>query len=424
MDRRVVVTGLGILAPNGHGLSEFENAIKTGKSGIRFIPRMQELNFGCHVGGIPQGVDEKLKDYFSEEQLLNLNELLIFSGIAAIDAWKDAGFTVNPMDNDTVHWDTGAVMGIGSSDMDTISGLVKTVDAGKVKRLGSAMVERTMTSATSAMVTGLLSLGGQGTTVSSACTTGTEAIITAYRQIKNGYSNRMVAGGADTSSAYNWSGFDAMKVINRKSNDAPEKASRPMSASAGGFVPGSGAGMVVLEELETAIKRGAKIYGEVVGASLNGGGHRMGGSMTFPNPTGVQKCIQEAVQDAGIKSEQIDVINGHLTATMADPKEIDNWSKALGRGPGDFPFINSTKSMVGHCLGGAGGVEGVATLLQLSGGFIHPSINSEDLHPEIEAYEKSVVRELKEVDFEYIAKSSFGFGDVNGILIYKKWRGN
>ncbi len=423
MKRRVVVTGMGILAPNAHGLDAFEDALRKGKSGIRFIQKMADLNFGCHVGGVPENVDSKMKEYFSEEQLLTLNELLVFTGIAAIDAWKDAGLTMPPQNEDTVHWDTGAIMGIGSSDMDTIGTIVTNVDAGKVKRLGSSMVERTMTSAPSAMVSGLFALGGQSSTVSSACTTGTEAIITAYRHILSGRAERMLAGGTDTSSIYNWAGFDAMKVINRKSNDAPEKASRPMSGSAGGFVPGSGAGMLILESLEAAQKRGARIYAEIVGAGLNGGGHRMGGSMTFPNPTGVKNCINEALTDAGITPDKIDYINGHLTATMADPREIENWSKALGRGPENFPLINSTKSMIGHCLGGAGGVEGVAAILQLYKGFVHPSINCEDLHPEIAPFEKSIVREMKTVDLNYVAKSSFGFGDVNGVLIYKKWTG-
>ncbi len=421
MKRRVVVTGLGVIAPNGHGLVEYEEALRNGKSGIRFVEKMKEANFACTVGGIPENWEKKGEEYFSGDRLLAMNELLIYTGIAAIDAWKDAGLEVPDPASDHVFWDTGAILGIGQSDTDTIRNISNKIDAGKVRRLGSTTVEQTMTSAPTARVSELLALGGQATTVSSACTTGTDAILTAARMIMFGLADRMVAGGADTSSTINWGGFDAMKVLNKNFNDTPEKASRPMSATAAGFIPGSGAGILILEDLETAQKRGARIYAELLGGHLNGGGHRMGGSMTLPNPTGVQRAVQESLKDAGITASQVDAINGHLTGTMADPLEIKNWTKALGVTPETFPYINSTKSLIGHCLGGAGGVEGVAAILQLHKGFIHGSINCEDLHPEIQPYEKSIVRKTIDKDIKILAKSSFGFGDVNGITIWKKW---
>jgi 3-oxoacyl-(acyl-carrier-protein) synthase len=213
-----------------------------------------------------------------------------------------------------------------------------------------------------------------------------------------------------------------MRVIARKYNDEPEKGSRPMSASANGFVPGAGGAVLVLEELETALKRGARIYAEIRGYSVNSGGQRNGGTMTAPNPEGVRRCIKEALADAGIKSDEVDAINGHLTATFADPYEIKNWSAALGREAADFPFVNSTKSMIGHCLGAAGAIEGVATVLQLYKGFLHPSINCEDIHPEIEDYDDKIPRQVMEYpDLKVIAKASFGFGDVNSCIIFTKW---
>ena len=145
--------------------------------------------------------------------------------------------------------------------------------------------------------------------------------------------------------------------------------------------------------------------------------------MTAPNCISVQRCIQAAVENAGISSGQIDAINGHLTATMVDPIEVNNWSQALGLGPGSFPPISSTKSMIGHCLGAAGGIEAVAAVLQLQRGFVHGSINCEDLHEEIQPFANSVVHETIERDIEIIAKASFGFGDVNSCLIFRKWIG-
>lgn len=409
------------MAPNAHGLDNFESALREGKSGIKFDQRMADLNFGGRVGGIPENWEEKAKEYFSSDRLIAMNELIIYASIAAIDAWKDAGLPVIAPDEEFVYWDTGAIIGIGGVDLDTVASMLPTLNSGKVKRLGSTIVERVMASAPSARITELLALGGQGTTVSSACTTGTDALINSVRSIQHGYHDRMVAGGVDTSSLLNWGGFDAMKVISRDYNETPEKASRPMSASAAGFVPGSGAGILVLEELETAKKRGARIYAEVIGTALNGGGHRMGGSMTFPNPESVRRAVRGAISEASIEVKDIDLINGHLTATMADPTEIENWRNALDVTPENFPHINATKSMIGHCLGAAGGIEAIGVVLQLHKGFIHGSINCEDLHPDIMPYEKSVVRKTIDKDIKIVAKSSFGFGDVNGVMIWKKW---
>jgi len=422
MKRRVVVTGMGIIAPNAYGLSEYEAALRSGKSGIRIQQKMIDAGFACHVGGVPENWKDKAEKIFSADRLVAMNELLVYSGIACLEAWQDAGLRVIPTGEDHVYWDTGTVWGIGQSDCDTIAMVVKKIDEGKVRRLGSTIVEQTMTSAPSARITELLSLGGRATTVSSACTTGTDAIITGAYEIFSGRAERMVVGGADTSSLINWGGFDAMKVLNKNFNEEPHKASRPMSATAAGFIPGSGGACLILEELETAKKRGAKIYAEYAGGALNGGGHRMGGSMTLPNPTGVRRVVQQAIADAGITAKDIDLINGHLTGTMADPLEIGNWSVALDRKGSDFPLIQSTKSLIGHCLGGAGAVEAIAAILQIAKGFAHPSINCEDVHPQIEPFAKSIVHRTLEKEINIIAKSSFGFGDVNGVVIWKKFK--
>ena len=415
MSRRVVITGMGIL-------EEYEAALRAGKSGIRKIPQMEELKFTCHVGGEPQNITEELKaKYFDEEMLLAMNQSMIYAGIVAMDCYRDAGLEIIPQGVDEVDWDTGAIVGVGATGIDTIAQVIPKVDAAKVKRLGSTTVEQTMASATSAKISGLLALGNQVSCNSSACTTGTEAVIMAYERVKAGSAERMLAGGVEGSSRYTWAGFDAMRVLNKNFNDEPEKASRPMSASAGGFIPGSGGGLLMVESLESAQKRGARIYAEIAGGALNCGGHRMGGSMTAPNPMSVQKAVQLALKNANIQAEQIDLLNGHLTATFADPHEIANWSKALGRGPENFPLVQSTKSMVGHGLGAAGGLECVASVLQMYKGFAHPSLNCEDLHEDIKPYEKSVVREARDMDIGVLAKASFGFGDVNGVVLFKKF---
>lgn len=417
---RIVITGLGVIAPNAHGIENYEHSLRHSVSGIRYIEQLNELKFSCQVGGIPENLDSIKHNYFSEEELLAMNDTMIISGIAGIDCWRDAGLPERDV-NSEVDWDTGGIIGTGIGGMQTIADkLIPQVTKGRVSRLGSTVVEQVMCSSVSAKMAGTLGLGGQVTTNSSACTTGTEAIINAYHILKSGRCKRMLAGGAEGYSPYTWAGFDGMKVLNSKSNHEPARASRPMSASAGGFIPGSGAGFLMLETLSSAVERKARIYAEVIGGQVNCGGHRNGGSMTAPNPEGVIRCIRETMKMAKITPKDIDAINGHLTATFADPKEIQNWMKALEVGPQNFPLINSTKSLIGHALGAAGGLECVASVLQLYKGFIHASINCEDLHPELKGI-GGIVQQTKEFKGSIIAKSSFGFGDVNGCILFKKW---
>jgi len=419
---RVVITGMGVLAPNAHGLAAYELALRDGVSGIRHIEALRELNFACQVGGVPQGVDALKHAYLGAEDLLAMNDAMIYTAIAGIDCWRDAGLRPLAADSE-VDWDTGAIVGTGIGGMQTVgTRLIPMVDKGRVGRLGSTMVEQVMCSAVSAKLGGLLGLGGQVTTNSSACTTGTEAVVMAWQAIRSGQCLRMLAGGAEGSSPYIWSGFDGMKVLNSRSNDAPESASRPMSASAAGFIPGSGAGLLMLESLSSAQARGARIYAEVAGGHVNSGGQRGGGSMTAPNPEGVIRCIRRAMAIAGVSAPEIDAINGHLTATFADPYELENWRRALDLDASALPPINATKSLIGHALGAAGGLECVAAVLQLHHGFLHGSRNCEDLHPLIEPFRESVVRETRAFAGKVIAKSSFGFGDVNGCLIFRRWQ--
>jgi 3-oxoacyl-(acyl-carrier-protein) synthase len=392
------------------------------RSGLRFVPRLQELGFSCQVGGIPQGMKEVAEQLFSEDLRFAMNEYISYAAIASLEAFADAGLKPVPAQADKAMEDTGAIIGTGIGGLDTFSDKVyPNVAAHKIKRLGSSVVEQIMASGASARVGGLLGLGGQVTSNSSACNTGTEAIVMGVRSIQWGLADRMVVGGAEGSDPHIWSGFDSMRVLNRGHNQDPEAASRPMSASAGGFIPGSGAGILVIEELETALKRGAKIYAEIIGTAANSGGMRAGGSMTAPSAPGVQACIRKALMQAQISPDSIDYINGHLTATMADPMEVRNWSEALELGPDRFPRINSTKSMIGHALGAAGAIESVATLLQMTHGFVHGSRNCEDFHPEIEAFEPCVPKQSVDMPISIAAKASFGFGDVNSCIIFKKW---
>ena len=422
MKKRVVITGLGVAAPNGVGIAAFSHAIKNGISGIRHDAQLQELQFSCQIAGQPQISEELKTEYFTTLELRGFNSTGILYGvIAGLEAWKNAGLSIEA--NNEPDWDSGTIFGSGTSGIDKFRESIYKIDELQVRRLGSTVVAQTMNSGISAYLGGKLGLGNQVTTNSSACTTGTEAILMAYDRIQSGRAKRILAGSTGDSGPYIWAGFDALRVCSSKYNDNPEAGSRPMSATASGFVPGSGAGALVIEDLESALERGAAIYAEILGGNVNSGGQRGNGSMTAPNSTAVQRCITDAILNAGITSKEIDAINGHLTATTKDSLEIENWTKALDRKGNDFPYINSLKSMTGHCLSAAGSIESVAAVLQLHEGFIFGNKNAEDLHPEIAALIDPSKIPLKTIDFKpaVIAKASFGFGDVNACIILKKF---
>ncbi|WP_138432601.1 beta-ketoacyl-[acyl-carrier-protein] synthase family protein [Winogradskyella algicola] len=422
MSKRVVITGLGVVAPNGVGVSEFTDALKNGTSGISFHQELKDLNFSCQIGGIPKVTDDLKSEYFTDLQLRGFNSSGILYGcIAGVDAWKDAGLQIDS--NGDVDYETGLIFGTGTSGVEKFREAIYKLDDGNVRRLGSTVVIQTMASGVSAYLSGMLGLGNQVTTNSSACTTGTESLLMGYDRIKSGKAKRMLVGSCSDHGPYIWGGFDAMRVMTYKHNDSPEEGSRPMSASASGFVPGSGAGALVLESLDSALERGAHIYAEVLGGEVNSGGQRQGGTLTAPNPEAVQRCIKNALKHSGITAKDIDVINGHLTATSKDALEIENWTKALGRQHKDFPYINATKSLIGHCLASAGSIECVASIIQLKEQFVAPNINCEDLHEDIANLIDSskVPTQIIEHDIDVIAKASFGFGDVNACVLFKRF---
>lgn len=422
MKKRVVITGLGVVSPNGVGIPKFTEALKNGRSGIRFFPELKELNFSCQLGAMPTISEEKKREYLSELQLRNFNSSGILYGIiAGMDAFKDAKLESAKNDEDPL-WDLGIIFGSGTSGVEKFREAIYKIDDKNVRRLGSNSVAQTMTSGVSAYLGGLIGAGNMVTANSSACVTGTEALLMGYEHIAHGKATYMLCGSTSDHGPYIWGGFDAMKVTTYKYNDSPEKVAGPMSEDASGFVPGSGAGAYVLESLESAQKRGATIYAEILGGAVNNGGQRGEGSMTAPNAVAIQKCIKDAVKNANISASEIDYINGHLTATSKDPDEIMNWSEALNRKGEEFPYINSLKGMVGHCLAAGGSIEIVSAVLQLYEGFVFPNVNCENLHPKITSIisQEKISTKLLKTSLQTIAKASFGFGDVNACVIFKK----
>lgn len=418
---RVVITGIGIVAPNAIGIADFQLALQKQVNGISFQPLLKALNFSCQVAGQPKISQQHLDDNFSalEQRGLKANGL-IYGVIAGLEAWKNAGLK---LDKDAYLEHAGIIFGTGILGVDKLKEAFDLIESKNVRRLGSTSVVQTMASGISAYLGGKLGCGNQVTTNSSACTTGTESLLMAYQRVKNGEAEQILAGSCSDASPYVWGGFDALRILPNQYNSQPEKASRPMSKTASGFVPSSGAGAFVVESLSSAQQRNAPILAEILGGTINSGGQRNGGSMTAPNSKAVVSCIQKAIQKAQIQPHQIDCINGHLTATNMDVEEVSNWYKALER-PVNFPKINSLKSLLGHGLAAAGSMELVASILQLKEQFVFGNSNCEDLHPQIKELigEKAVPIQTIHYPINHLIKASFGFGDVNACVVLKSFK--
>lgn len=411
-----------MVSPNAVGKEVFMQAIKKGKSGIKYHKLLADLKFSCQVAGTPLVNQKHIDQYFTPLEQRELKATgLIYGGIAGLEAWQDAGLTTNEEANP----DQGIIFGTGILGVDKLKEAFDRIDAKNVRRLGSQSVIQTMASGVTAFLNQKIGFGNRVLTNSSACATGTEALILGYEHIKSGKAKTMLVGSSSDSGPYIWGGFDALRILPHQYNENAEAASRPFAENAAGFVPASGAGALVIEDLNQAKKRGAKIYAEVLGGEINSGGQRIDGSMTAPNSIAVVNCIKKAVNNAKVNTDDIDSINAHLTATKMDSKEIENWNLALARDRDNFPYINSLKGMTGHGLAACGSIELVACVLQLSEGFLFRNLNAEPIHPNI----KSIVSEDKipidTLDYQAnnLVKASFGFGDVNACVVLKKYSG-
>ena len=294
---RVVITGMGIVAPNACGLEAFTAALRDMKSGVRYIDNLERLGFACRVGGIPSDAEEQAELIFSDRQVRDMNQNMRFASVAAVEAFRDAGLlngcsALPPQDN--LFTDTGAIIGTCVGGPDTFAERIyPMVEAGQVRRLGTTAIQRIMNSGISSTIAGLFGLGGHVFSNSCACCTGTEAIILGTECIRTGRAKRMIVGATESSSPYTWAGFDSMRLLCRKYNDNPDRASRPMSASAAGLVPACGAGILVLEDEAQARRRAARIYAEIAGFSANCGGQRNGGTDDGSQPPAGAKMHPE-----------------------------------------------------------------------------------------------------------------------------------
>ncbi|HNQ67647.1 MAG TPA: beta-ketoacyl-[acyl-carrier-protein] synthase family protein [Bacteroidales bacterium] len=422
MDKRAVITGMGVVSPNGIGIKEFLNSLVKSISGIKKVEELTESNFRCQIGGICKIDELLLKQRFPVLDIPIISRSTLLLVQATIEAIESANLKI---DTDLfLKLNPAIIIGstIGPADL-WGEKIIPLTNKSQHVRLGSYAFEQIINSSPASMLSGILGTTNRVISSSLACASSTEAIAESYNRIKRGESKLIIAGGVEPYSKYYWATMDAMKIINPKHNDVPEKGSRPMSESARGFVPAEASGILIIEEYEHAIKRKAPILAEIVGENVNCGGQKNGGSMTASNYRELKNCLSSAIKSANIVPSKIDFISGHLTGTKADPFEIKVWKEVLNCSAKDFPHINSTKSLIGHSIGACGAVETIASILQMNNNFIHASVNCEDIHPEIEktiSKDKIAFKRIDNIEINYIAKANFGFGDVNACIILKK----
>ena len=406
--RRVVITGLGIVSPIGNNAEEVTESLKVGRSGIVFAPDYAEHGFRSQVHGMPQIV---LEDHIDKRNLRFMGPGAAYNFIAMEQAIKDSGLEESDVSNPR----TGLIMGSGGpSTSNFFEAHQIVIQKGAPKRMGPFMVTRCMSSTNSACLATPFKIKGVNYSITSACATSAHCIGNGVEQIQMGKQDIVFAGGGEE---LDWTLsclFDAMGAMSSKYNDTPQSASRPFDATRDGFVIAGGAGVVVLEELNHALARGAKIYAEVTGYGATSDGY----DMVAPSGEGGERSMRLALSTLP-EGRRVSYVNAHGTSPpVGDVGEI----KALRRvfGEGAVPPVSSTKSLTGHSLGATGVHEAIYSLLMMQNGFIAASANITELDPEIRPEEIARTR-VDNVDFDSILSNSFGFGGTNATLLLSKY---
>ncbi|MAG43992.1 MAG: beta-ketoacyl-[acyl-carrier-protein] synthase I [Oceanospirillaceae bacterium] len=401
--RRVVITGLGIVSCIGNNKEEVLTSLRGQTSGIRYIPEYEDAGFRSHIAGRPQINPD---DHIDRKQRRFMGDSAAYSYIALKEAIADAGLSEDMVSSPR----TGLIAGSGGASSSDIVEAVDTLREKGIRRVGPYRVTRSMGSTVSANLATPFSIRGMNYSITSACATSAHCIGNAMELIQWGKQDIMFAGGGEEEHWTLTMQFDAMGALSTKYNDTPDKASRPYDATRDGFVIAGGAGMVVLEEYEHAVKRGATIYAEIIGY----GATSDGADMVAPSGEGAERCMRDALEMAG--NPNIDYLNTHGTSTPAgDICELDAVKRAFS---GNVPPFSSTKSLTGHSLGAAGGQGAIYCLLMQKDGFITGSANVTERDPG--AADVPLVTENRDASLTTIMSNSFGFGGTNATLVFKK----
>jgi len=404
--RRVVVTGLGLISPVGNSVATAWDNLIAGRTGIATITKFDHSALSVHFAG--EVKDFNVEEYVSTKEARHMDTFIHYGIAAGTQAIRDSGITITDQNAERI----GVMVGSGIGGLPMIEDTKSELLSRGPRRISPFFVPGSIINMISGHLSILLNLKGPNVAAVTACTTGLHSIGLAARLIQYGDADVMLAGGAEsTISPLGVGGFAAARALSTR-NDDPATASRPWDKDRDGFVLGEGAGVMVLEEYEHARARGAKIYAELCGFGMSGDAYHM----TAPNMDGPRRCMNNALRDAGLNADQIQYVNAHGTSTpLGDKNETEAIKAALGDHAKKI-VVNSTKSMTGHLLGGAGGLESVFTVLALHHQKSPPTINIFNQDPECDLdYCANVARDLK---IDFAVKNNFGFGGTNGTLIF------
>lgn len=406
MENRVVITGMGIYSCIGTSLDEVKESLFQGKSGIVLVDKRKEFGFRSGLSGVVPKPD--LKNLLSRRQRVSMGEESEYAFLATTDALQQAGIDQDFLDAHEV--------GILYGNDSVSQAVVESIDIAREKKdttlMGSGAIFKSMNSTVTMNLSTIFRLRGINLTISAACASGSHSLGLAYMMIKNGFQDMIVCGGAQETNHYSMASFDGLGVFSVR-EDEPAKASRPFDSGRDGLIPSGGAATLIVESLESALKRGAHIIAEIAGYGFSSNG----GHISTPNVDGPALAMQRALQQSGLTVKDIDYINAHATSTpIGDANEARAIYEIFG---GDVP-VSSTKSMTGHECWMAGASEVIYSILMMQHGFVAPNINLE--HPDDEAQRINIIAETKSQKIDVFLSNSFGFGGTNSALIVKKYK--
>ncbi len=409
--RRVVVTGLGLVTPLGTGVEKNWEAITAGRSGIRPITRFPNTEFFASriAGEVP---DFRAEDFIEPKEIKKMDLFIQYAVAAAQMAVEDSGLKIDPEQAPRV----GVIVGVGLCGLETIETYHKAYLEGGPRKISPFFIPKVISNLAPGQIAIRHGAKGVNWTPTSACASGNHALGESFQMIRRGIQDAVIAGGAEMAiTPLGVGGFASMKALSTR-NDDPARASRPFDKNRDGFVIAEGSGILILEERERALKRGAKIYAEIIGYGANGDAYHM----TAPAPAGegAARCMALALEDAEIQPNEVGYINAHGTSTeYNDMNETQAIKKVFGEHAYKVP-ISSTKSMTGHLLGAAGAVEGVYSVLALQHGLLPPTINYENPDPECDL--DYVPNRARKADIEIVLSNSFGFGGTNACVVFRR----
>ncbi|MDP2645820.1 MAG: beta-ketoacyl-ACP synthase II [Desulfobacterales bacterium] len=412
MDRRVVITGVGLVTPLGIGVQETWTALCSGRSGITEITRFNTSEYDTKIAG--EVKDFKPEDFLPKKEARRTQLFIAYSIAATHMALEDSGLKINSSNCDRI----GVLTGCGLGGLEMLEKTSNVIREKGPKRVSPFFIPMLIGNMAPGMISIQFGAKGPNSSVATACAAGTHAIGDAVNLVRRGAADAMITGGLEAVITPTCiAGFGSMKALSTR-NDAPEKASRPFDRDRDGFVVGEGSGILIIEPLEAALERGAKIYAEICGYGMSGDGYHM--TSPPPDGDGAARCMAAALADAKISYNRIDYINAHGTSTPLNDLYETRAVKQVFKEKAHSLMISSTKSMTGHLLGGSGGIETVFTALTIQNGIVPPTINLDNPGEECDLdYVPNVARKA---NVEYAMSNSFGFGGTNATLILKKYR--